>query len=136
MYSFAVHGISDQLAPESVQSSLLKQKSNSTLSSSWLFANGTPLLPLPDDLQNVYNIAGAAQKLVNRCVERPHIRFSRFSTISSVAHYSEKQIEKGVILALCRVLIVKQKIVTGFVEDSSIVDAHMNGYDAIMSSLK
>lgn len=136
VYSFAVHGIADQQVPSIIQEHLSKQKSPDVLSASWLFANEDPLLPLSEDLQNVHNIAGAANKLTNRGADKPHIRFSRFSTISSVAHYNEKQLEKGILLALCRVLIVKQKTVNGFVEDSNILDAHANGYDAIMSTLK
>jgi hypothetical protein len=137
VYSFAVHGIVDQQVPIVVQQDALSEhKLSDALSASWLFANESPLLPLSEELQNVHNIAGAAQKLTNRDTEKPHIRFSRFSTISSVAHYSEKQLEKGVLLALCRVLIVKQKTVPGFVEESNILDAYSNGYDAIMSSLK
>lgn len=132
-----MHGLAEQQLPGDLCDRLLSEhRQRNALSASWLFARGEPLRPLPEDLQDVHNIAGAAQKLSSREVGKPVIRFSRFSTVSSVAHFSEKQMEKGVLLALCRVLIVKLKTVSGFIEKSHIVEAAANGFDAIMSSLK
>ena len=134
MYGFSVFGTNEQHLPVPVQDNL--EKAGSVFSTPWIFADSDPLRPLSEELQDVHNIAGAAAKLALRPAEKPHVRFSKFSTISSVANYSEKQLEKGVLLALCRVLIVKQHTISKFIEDKDIVEAAAQGYDAVFSSLK
>jgi hypothetical protein len=133
VYGFAVHGLADQHLPTPVNALLTQYRQTQAFSGSWLFAKGEPLRPLSDDLQDIHNIAGAASKLANRNTEKQQIRFSRYSTISTIANYSDKQLEKGLLLALCRVLIVKQKTIEGIVTNAHIVDATTSGYDAIWS---
>ena len=102
----------------------------------WIFADKAPLRPLNEELQDVHNIAGAAAKLALRSSsEKPIMRFSKYSTISTIASYSKKQLEKGVLLSLCRVLIVKQQTINKYIEDSDIISAVEQGYDTLYSSL-
>lgn len=127
-----MYGIAEQALPDRLHDKAEKDKSIFT--TPWVFASSQPLRPLSEELQDVHNIAGAAKKLALRPHERPVIRFSKFSTISSIANYSSKQLEKGVLLALCRVLIVKQQTITTAIEDQDILEAANLGYDALYSS--
>lgn len=49
--------------------------------------------------------------------------------------YSEPQLQQGLCLALCRVMIVRVKTINTFIEDLDISAAFQQGYDAIYSSL-
>lgn len=56
--------------------------------------------------------------------------------ISLMNEYTSEQLENGVFLALCRVLIVKQKNIQTMISDTDILEAVEQGYDAIFSSMK
>lgn len=134
IYGFSVYGTMEQSLP--TESKINFTKDTSIFSPPWLFTDKTPLVPLPDELAQVHSISGAAQKLSCRNIQKPFVRFSKYSSISSLTSYNDQQHEKGVFLALCRVLINKQISIEGIIEDRDIVEASMNGYDAIFSNSK
>jgi hypothetical protein len=149
-YPFSVSGIKDQQLFASPQKqsafSQFRSFSNSSqpteqqiFSSYWLFANSNPLLPLPEELLAIQKRASQyAKKLatINSSSAKPIYRFSKYSMISTLNSYSAEQLENGVMLALCRVLIIKLKTVSAMITDEDIEDALAHGCDAIFSNFK
>jgi hypothetical protein len=65
----------------------------------------------------------------------PHIyRFSRYSTISNMQSIGREQLEHGVFLALCRVLVVQQLTVASAIEEADIMAGLQKGCDCVYSS--
>lgn len=131
-----------------IDPSLLHSMSpNEIFQAYWLFAQQPePLRPLaPDYLtlyQQSYRYAEGMARLEappsspHAALPKQRFRFSKYSMISSMNEYSSEQLENGVFLALCRVLIVKQKTVQTIISDADIVEAMEQGYDAIFSAKK
>jgi hypothetical protein len=154
-YHFSVYGLKDQQVfantsrklSSRYQSKFIDYSSihplhpDQIFSSYWLFARQEPLLPLPTELHSIHQNAGQyakrkAESPTNSSSPRPIFRFSKYSMISSLNTYSPEQLENGVILALCRVLIIKQKTITTLISDEDIQEALEGGYDAVFSSFK
>jgi hypothetical protein len=65
------------------------------------------------------------------------LRFSRYSSLSpsSRSQFSEEELEQGIFLALCRVIVLQQKtIATHHISESDIAEAIKLNYDTIYSS--
>jgi len=134
IYRFTIQGLAEQAFPGTNTSSTADL--SLYFSPPWMFADPLPLLPLSSDLLNVLDQAGLAQRASSQRVTKPFLRFSKFSTVSTLMSYSEDQLQKGVCLALCRVLIVRIKNIPGFIEDADLVTAMQQGYDAVYSTLR
>ena len=83
-------------------------------------------------LQQVFD---TAVKLATKKKKPPlELRFSRYSSISNIKEFSQDDLEGGVFLALCRVLILNQKTVEGEITAADVDDAMRLHFDAIYSS--
>lgn len=114
----------------------------------WLFAQQPePLRPLATDYIPLYqqsyryaertaNIDSVPSGSCKSSCQNQRFRFSKYSMISLMNEYTSEQLENGVFLALCRVLIVKQKNIQTMISDTDILEAVEQGYDAIFSSMK
>ncbi len=141
IYNFSVYGFQEQAFPFAKQmnplgpSPLQKQD---IFSVHWLFANRSPLLPLSPELQLLQQNAGEiASKLSDFSLSNlslPTLRFSKYSLISTMNSFSDEQLESGLCLSLCRVLIIKQKTIHQHITDQDIIEASQQQYDALFSS--
>jgi hypothetical protein len=82
------------------------------------------------------NNNGYAYHLATKKIKKFQLRFSRFSTITNMKKFTKNQIEKGVFIALCRVLIINQKIINVPINDIDIIDAANNNFDCLYSTVK
>ena len=81
-------------------------------------------------------VAGTAAKLsIPNHLHRNIIRFSRYSTMSNLQSFNQDEIDNGVFLGLCRVLVVNQySVSTDIITDVDISKAIEKGHDCIYSS--
>lgn len=86
-------------------------------------------------------VVGTASKLAissssNQHVHRTNIiKFSRYSTMSALESFNKEDIDNGIFLGLCRVLVVNQHTVaTDIISDMDISEAIQKGCDCIYSS--
>jgi hypothetical protein len=154
---FSVYGIKDQLLSSkhpTLRSSALSQfvdsssrtvlKEKEIFQSSWLFAKGagstSSLLPLSLDYLQIHQQSGQYARnhsnLEKQRLKRPIFRFSKYSLLSSLNSYTNEQIENGIFLSLCRVLIIKQKNISSLISEQEIEEAVSQGYDALFSTIK
>jgi hypothetical protein len=76
---------------------------------------------------------GHAKKLADACtLQEP--RFSRSSAPMGMGYCDERGKEKGVYLALCRVLINRLRLIDGPISPEIVRDSFQLGYDAIYST--
>lgn len=150
VYRFATHGLREQHTPLTVARTSTSNDSVEAdnlirpyFTTPWIFANGTePLVPLEPALRNMLQThAGHAWHTIQSMptqsqYHRPILRFSKYSTLTTLLSYSEEQLHSGICLALCRVLMMRIKTVTHFIEDQDILSAMQQGYDAVYSSLR
>lgn len=153
LYNFSVFGIKHQHFPEHMGSSrppksplaqyidpeqLFPMTPQEIFRPFWLFANQPePLFPLSPEYVDLYQRSNHfAEKLASPSTSLPRLklRFSKYSMISSINDYSSSQLENGIFLALCRVLIIKQKTITNAITDAEVTEAMLQGYDALFSS--
>lgn len=132
IFAFSVHGLAVQWLPNGNIHSIDANKH--VFGAPWVFASASPLVPLNPELLAAHSISGAAAKLSRRRSGGPMLRFGRFSSISTITACTEEEREHGLFLSLCRVLVNKQKVVTGFIEESDILEALEQGYDAVFST--
>lgn len=156
IYRFAVYGLREQFLPipaNSPHKSPKNQRKGASqgnenmteddaavrdyFNTPWIFCNDdNPLVTLPSNLQRTLQQAGHAWKTIQKSVARPVLRFSKYSTISTMTSYPESQTQSGICLALCRVLMVRIKTINTYVDDLDITASLQQGYDAIYSSLR
>lgn len=91
-------------------------------------------------LINTMKVVGTASKLalssLNQHIHRTNIiKFSRYSTMSTLESFTKKDIDNGIFLGLCRVLVVNQyTVTTDIISDVDISIAIQKGCDCIYSS--
>lgn len=112
----------------------------SIFSTAW-FCVPPPLgVPVNGDVASVSKVSGTARRLAtappqpSRRTDGGVLRFSRYSTMSSTADLDSDQLERGVFLSLCRVLIVHQRTVSGPITEADIVEASVGNFDAVYST--
>eukprot|EP01037_Dinobryon_pediforme_P043856 gene43856-55204_t len=138
LYRFAVHGLREQALPAKIPDYGADPALKECFRTPWIFCNKEqPLAPIPSELRTTLHEAGFASRCLRAATAstRPVLRFSKYSTLSTMMSYSEPQLQQGLCLALCRVMIVRVKTINTFIEDLDISAAFQQGYDAIYSSL-
>lgn len=137
IYRFTAYGLREQALPEIVPDYPADPAIRDCFRTPWIFCNqDTPLAPIPSELRQALHNAGLATRNIQAAPsQRPVLRFSKYSTLSTMLSYSEPQLRQGLCLALCRVLIVRVKTIPTFIEDFDISSAFQQGYDAVYSSL-
>lgn len=93
-------------------------------------------------LMNTMKVVGTASKLAisssssNQHTHRNNIiKFSRYSTMSTLESFNKNDIDNGIFLGLCRVLVVNQyTVTTDIISDVDISIAIQKGCDCIYSS--
>lgn len=138
LYRFAVHGLREQALPSKIPDYGADPALKECFRTPWIFCNKEqPLAPIPSELRTTLHEAGFASRCLRAATAstRPVLRFSKYSTLSTMMSYSEPQLQQGLCLALCRVMIVRVKTINTFIEDLDISAAFQQGYDAIYSSL-
>jgi hypothetical protein len=151
IYRFSVFGLQEQLLPSPNPSSLKQREEQlqeqqhilqEYFSIPWFLSNKTPLAPIPLNVATFFKEHGSALQTIlqhqqSPLLSKPLLRFSKYSTVSTLLHFNDQQLQSGLSLALCRVLIVRLKTITNkFIEDIDIQQAIQQGYDAIYSSLR
>eukprot|EP01038_Epipyxis_sp_PR26KG_P010789 gene10789-14486_t len=136
-YNFSVFGLYAQHL-NGVADCMLDQLSPNLFHKPWFYYE------LPDHLSfNVHqykeisqllSVAGSASRLATQRDGYLNLRFSRYSTISTLKDYSAEDIQSGVCLALCRVLISKQMTIQKPIDDEDIIQALSLNYDTLYST--
>lgn len=150
-YNFSVFGLHAQALPGRSPDDLSKLADN-WLGTVWFHAEPPPGVPVTPEAAYVLKSAGTAAKLSQHRSRQlsprsgadariyaasPHIlHFSRYSTISDIARFTEEQLNEGIFLSLCRVLVVKQKTIAKDIEDADIIEAVQEQYDCLYSTLR
>lgn len=121
-------------APQTVQ-----EIASELFSTAW-FCSTPPLgVALSPAMAHVNKVSGTALRLATAPSAEDGtedvVRFSRYSTISRLRDFSEAELEQGVFLSLCRVLIVHQRTVDTPIAQADIVEAMALNYDALYSSV-
>jgi hypothetical protein len=128
-YGFASFGLYAQQAGGD-----LDRIARTLFSESWFCS--APLSPLQDhaEVRKLSKVAGSACRLAKAARPARHLLFSRYSCLSSVRDFSKDDLEGGVFLALCRVLILNQMTVEGPITEAQIEEAERLHCDALYSS--
>lgn len=87
------------------------------------------------EINNLTKVQGTAAKLSMKKHNDLILRFSRHSASENLYKYSDSDLETGVILALCRVLIVNQMTISETITDEHIIQAYEKNCDALYSTL-
>lgn len=139
-YKFVAFGLNAQTLPYTTTNNL-KSLAGDVFSTAW-FCSAPPLgLPVNKEVARLQKVVGTAAKLCTAPavqqadVSKGLIRFSRYSTLSILQEFSQDDIERGVFLSLCRVLIVHQKTIPTAIQTSDIMEATSLNYDALYSTL-
>ena len=139
VYNFAAYGLAAQCPAGSKDADFTYDRADfqSRLftmpwSSSSYFESS--ILPRNGELRATMDSIGTAAKLTSTPNANLILRFSRLSLISTMSNYTSEDAEKGVFLALCRVLTVRQKNIEGKITDESIQQARLDDIDSIYSS--
>eukprot|EP01039_Chlorochromonas_danica_P012259 gene12259-13968_t len=123
LYRFAVHGLREQALPAKIPDYGADPALKECFRTPWIFCNKEqPLAPIPSELRTTLHEAGFASRCLRAATAstRPVLRFSKYSTLSTMMSYSEPQLQQGLCLALCRVMIVRVKTINTFIEDLDI----------------
>lgn len=139
-YKFVAFGLNAQTIPYTTNTNNLTSLSSEIFSTAW-FCTAPPIgLVVNKDVARLQKVVGSAKKLStipspqHADVSKGLIRFSRYSTISTLQDFNKDSIEKGVFLSLCRVLIVHQRTINTPIETADIIESITLNYDALYSS--
>jgi hypothetical protein len=131
-YKFASFGLYSQTG----NSAAVRDIASSLFGTAWFCAKAPLGVPVTREVAHIGRVSGTALRLATAQGDRHHMRFSRYSTMSSAQNFTSDQLEQGVFLSLCRVLIVHQRTINTVISPADIQDAISQNYDALYSSLR
>eukprot|EP00601_Ochromonadales_sp_CCMP2298_P030354 CAMPEP_0173331666 /NCGR_PEP_ID=MMETSP1144-20121109/3921_1 /TAXON_ID=483371 /ORGANISM="non described non described, Strain CCMP2298" /LENGTH=441 /DNA_ID=CAMNT_0014276459 /DNA_START=93 /DNA_END=1416 /DNA_ORIENTATION=- len=138
-YGFSVFGLYAQSLPEAPADT--ESLSAELFRTAWFHSEPPAGFPVLREVMQTLQVAGTASRLAAKAVRQkvdgkvPGVRFSRYSTISSMAGMGQADLEGGVFLSLCRVLVTQQHTVEGDIRTADIAEALRQGCDCVYSSL-
>ena len=132
-YRFASFGLYSQTG----NSAAVKDIASTLFGTAWFCAKAPLGVPVTREVAHIGRVSGTALRLATAQTpgDRQHLTFSRYSTMSSVQGFNADQLEQGVFLALCRVLIVHQRTISTAITPAEVAEAAAQNYDALYSSL-
>lgn len=133
-FNFSVYGLySQSLISKSTHD--LQSLAREVFSPVWYAGEAAQGVPMNRDTSYLAKVSGFAAKRSTLFDKPIALRFSRFSSVSQIKEYDPEELQNGVFLSLCRVLILHQRSVVGPITDTDIQEALAMNYDSVYSTL-